>query len=186
MTPVSGTTTRAFVALDLPAAQRAELAAHLAECARRATGHRWVEPESLHLTLRFLGHLDPEALARVRAELAGVRGAPFRLALGQPGGFGPRAAPRVVWIGVEEGVEECARLAAAVETACRAAGLDPEERPFRAHVTLARARSEGARLPALPPPPALAAWTAGELVLYESRLRQQPRYVPLERYRLGG
>jgi RNA 2',3'-cyclic 3'-phosphodiesterase len=175
---------RSFVAVDLPEAHRASLEAYLAECARRAPGHRWVEPDALHLTLRFLGHLEPAALEAVRGELGGVRAAPFRIALTGRGGFGPRAAPRVVWLGLREGVEATAELAAAVEAACRAAGLEPDPRPFRAHVTLARARTEGQRLPELPDPPDLLPWTVEEFVLYESRLRQRPRYVPLDRYPL--
>ena len=183
--PSASGTIRTFVALELPEAHREALAAHLADCGRRAPGHRWVEPDSLHLTLRFLGNVEPDVLDLVRDRLAGVRGTPFRLAIGHRGVFGPRAAPRVVWIGVDEGLEDCVRLAAAVEAACRAAGLAPEEREFRAHVTLARARSEGARIPAeLPAPPELPPWTARDFVLFESRLRQLPRYVPLDRYRL--
>lgn len=175
---------RTFVALGLPEPHRTALAAHLHECARLAPSYRWVEPDSLHLTLRFLGHLEPEALEAVRRRLAGVRAAPFRLALDGRGSFGPRSAPRVVWLGVAEGVRPCAALAEAVEAACGAAGLEADPRGFRAHVTLARARSEGGRLDALPEPPPLPPWTVDEFVLYESRLRQQPRYVPLARYPL--
>jgi 2'-5' RNA ligase len=176
---------RSFVALALPEPNLAALERHLAECAREASAYRWVEPDSLHLTLRFLGNLEPDALERVRDELSSVRGAPFPLALDGRGTFGPRAAPRVVWIGVGEGLEACAALAASVEAACERAGLEPEARPWRGHVTLARARTEGDRLPPLPAPPPLAPWTVEEFALYESRLRQQPRYIPLQRYALA-
>jgi 2'-5' RNA ligase len=175
---------RSFVAVSLPEPNLTALERHLAECARAAPAYRWVEPDSLHLTLRFLGNVEPEALERVRGELASVGGTPFTLALDGRGTFGPRTAPRVVWLGVSAGLEPCAALAARVEAVCQRAGLDPEERPFRAHVTLARAFTDGARLPPLPDPPALAPWTVEDFVLYESRLRQQPRYVPLGRYKL--
>ena len=174
---------RTFVALRLPDAQRDLLAAHLAACARLAPAYRWVEPDSLHLTLRFLGDVERDVLERVRRELAAVRSAPFRLALEGRGVFGPRTAPRVVWMAVGEGRDACAALASGVEAACRSAGLEADPRGFRPHVTLARA--EGERLPELPEPPALAAWTVEDLVLYESRLQQRPRYVPLEVYPLG-
>jgi RNA 2',3'-cyclic 3'-phosphodiesterase len=173
---------RSFVAVALPEDHRATLERHLADCARDAPGYRWVEPDSLHLTLRFLGNLEPETLERVREELASVRGTPFTLALDGRGTFGPRSAPRVVWLGVGAGLDACAALAGRVEAACERAGLEPEPRPFRAHVTLARARREGDRLPPLPEPPELAPWTVEDFALYESRLRQQPRYVPLQRY----
>jgi 2'-5' RNA ligase len=176
---------RSFVALALPEPNLVALERHLAECAGAAPAYRWVEPDSLHLTLRFLGNLEPAALERVRGELASVRGEAFSLALDGRGTFGPRAASRVVWIGVGAGLEACAALAARVEAACQQAGLEPEPRPFRAHVTLARARSEGDRLPALPDPPTLAPWTVEDFALYESRLQRQPRYMVLERYALS-
>ena len=176
---------RSFVALALPEQNLAALERHLADCAREAPGYRWVEPDSIHLTLRFLGNLEPAALERVRAELSSVGGAPFDLALDGRGTFGPRTTPRVVWIGVSAGLETCAALAGRIEAACQQAGLEPEPRQFRAHVTLARARAEGERLPALPDPPRLVPWTVEDFALYESRLRQQPRYVVLERYALS-
>lgn len=177
---------RVFVALSLPDAQREALAAHLAECARLAPGYRWVPADALHLTLRFIGYVGLDALARVRAELHRVRAAPFRLALAGRGEFGPRSAPRVIWIGAGEGRDACASLAGAVERACLAAGLAPEPRGFRAHVTVARARAEGVRLPGLPEVPPLGPWTVRDFVLYESRPRGglPPLYVPLQRYPL--
>jgi len=92
----------------------------------------------------------------------------------------------VVWLGVEGGREALEQLAAAVESACRAAGLEPEERPFRAHLTLARAAERGgSELPDLPPPPSLPPWQVRELVLYESRLGRGPAiYSPIERFEL--
>jgi len=178
-------TVRSFVAVDLSDANRAALAAHLEECAQLAPGYRWVLPDSLHLTLRFLGHLELPALERVKCELQGVRGAPFRLSLEGRGTFGTRTAPRVIWLGVGDGRDVCRALARAVEASSQAAGLEPEARGFRAHVTLARQKSEGIRLPELPELPTLAPWTVEEFILYESRLRGQPRYVALERYPLS-
>ena len=175
---------RAFVAVELPEPGRRLLADHLRECAGVAPGYRWVAPDSLHLTLRFLGWLEPEQLALTRARLSEVRAPAFRLGLDGRGAFGPRAAPRVVWLGAAEGVAACAALAVAVDGACRAAGAEPDPRPFQAHVTLARQRTERERLPTLPDVPALTPWTVAEFVLFESRLQQQPRYVPLGRFPL--
>lgn len=178
-------TVRSFVAIELPDAQREALAAHLEVCARLAPGYRWVQPDALHLTLRFLGHLEPSKLERVQRRLLSVRGAPFTLALDGRGTFGSRSAPRVVWLALGEGIEDCRALADRLEAACQAAGMEPEPRGFRAHVTLARQRVEGERLPELPEPPPLAPWRVEDFVLYESRLRGQPRYVPLTRFPLS-
>ncbi|HZU16050.1 MAG TPA: RNA 2',3'-cyclic phosphodiesterase [Candidatus Dormibacteraeota bacterium] len=177
---------RVFVALPIPERQRQALAGHLAASAEAAPGYRWVEPEALHLTLRFLGWLETARLDRVRAELGRVRLGPFRLRLGGLGTFPGRGLPRVIWLGLVEGTEPCASLAAQVESACHAAGVPPETRPFRPHVTLARARDRCPRPPRLGDPPPLDPWTADEFILFESRLRPGvgPRYVPLERYPL--
>jgi 2'-5' RNA ligase len=176
---------RSFVAVDIPENHRRTLSAYLEDCARLAPGYRWVSPESLHLTLRFLGHLEPSVLDRVRSALHDARAAPFRLELDGRRTFGSRAAPRVVWLAVAEGREACGALARAVDVACQAAGLAPEEEPFRAHVTLARQRSQGTPLPDLADPPVLAPWTVEEFVLYESKLGRGPaQYVPLVKYPL--
>jgi 2'-5' RNA ligase len=177
------------VALEVPSAQRRALAAHLDACRAAAPGLRWVEPENLHLTLRFLGHLAATTLEELAAELPSIDVPPFRIALDGCGTFGPTSAPRVVWIAVGEGAEACGALAARVESLCRKVGLEPEARPFKAHVTLARARGEGpAPRPGpaqLPEPPRLAPWRASEFVLFESRLGPRgATYVPMRRFPL--
>jgi 2'-5' RNA ligase len=181
-----GDRVRAFLALALPAEQRRLLGAHVEECARRAPGYRWVPAENLHLTLRFLGSLEAPRLEQLRRGLEGVRAPAFELGLDGRGTFGPRASPRVVWLGVGAGREQCAKLAEEIEDACRAIGLDSEARPFRAHVTLARARPAPSRLPELPAPPPLEHWEVGQFVLYESRLGgRSATYLELARFGLG-
>lgn len=139
------------------------------------------------MTLRFVGSVEDTVLGRLRSELKSVRAEPFALALGGLGTFGGRR-PRVVWLSVESGAEQLGGLAEQVEQACWRASLEPEERPFRAHLTLARAASrDGAVLPELPPPPSLEPWLVGKFVLYESRLGRGPAvYVPLAEFALRG
>ncbi len=177
---------RVFVALPIPEPQRHALARYLVAGAAAAPGYRWVEPEALHLTLRFLGSVDTALLERVRAELGRVRQGPFRLGLGSQGTFPGRGQPRVIWLGLAEGAEPCAQLAAAVDAACCSAGVPPETRPFRAHVTVARARDRCPPPLRLADPPRLDPWMADEFVLFESQLRpgSAPRYVSLARYPL--
>jgi RNA 2',3'-cyclic 3'-phosphodiesterase len=177
--------TRAFVALAPPDAQRAQLGAYLERCRAAAPEFRWVAPESVHLTLRFLGRVDAPALADLSGRLRALRRPPFPLRLAGLGTFGGRR-PSVIWLGLAEGVEPAAMLARAVEAECAAVGLEPEPRPFRPHLTLARARERsGAPLPDLPPSPELAPWTATEMILFESRLGGGPPvYTPLERFAL--
>ena len=176
---------RCFVAIDIPEPQRAALGAHLAACKAAASNYRWVGPANLHLTLRFLGNLPPALFEAVRDALTTIRRPPFRMAIGEPGVFGSRTSPRVIWLGITEGQEALSSLAEAVEGAARAAGLDPADLPFRPHLTLARAGT--GRLPDLPAPPTLESWSVDEFVLYRSRLgRPAPVYTPIERYALVG
>jgi 2'-5' RNA ligase len=148
-----------------------------------APGLKWVPADSLHITLRFLGHLERAVLDQVIENARRVRFEPFSLRLAHQGTFGSGRRIRVVWLGVEAGEPPLRQLAADVEKACAAAGLPPDERPFRAHVTLARARGAGLPLPDLPVPPELPAFKAREFQLYRSRLSPTgSTYSVLERF----
>ncbi len=139
---------RAFFALPLPEAPRRRLAALETDLGKA----RWVPIEQLHLTLRFLGEVDDEAIARVleavEAEQADAPLGPLRFALRGLGTFGGRR-PRVLFAAIDP-VAPVAGLAARLERAVRVAGLPPEPRTFRAHVTLARFRA--------PRPDRIASW----------------------------
>ena len=178
---------RSFFGLPLPQGHRAELGAHLAGYAERAPEFRWTPEANLHLTIRFLGHVDrtlAEGMAD-RLEAAGLRS--FELQLGDVGWFKRGRLARVVWMGLGSGQAEVAGLAARVEAECARAGLEPEARAYHAHLTLARARArDGAPPPVLPPPLALGAWRADELILYRSRPgRGGSVYEPMRRLRLS-
>jgi 2'-5' RNA ligase len=131
---------RAFFAVFLGPQIAAAYAAVHAECTRRFRDLRWVAPGNLHLTVRFLGEADERRVAelepQVGAALAGV--SPFRLVLGEPGGFGERGRLRTLWLGLAEGAEAMADVAHKVAGATHAAGWPRERRPFGPHVTLAR------------------------------------------------
>jgi RNA 2',3'-cyclic 3'-phosphodiesterase len=102
---------------------------------------RWVRLDGLHLTLRFLGptaedRVEPTA-AVVRAVAAAAAG-PIDVELGGAGAFPPHSRPRALWIGITAGAEALTQLAAGLNTALAEAGWDRADRPFRAHLTLAR------------------------------------------------
>jgi 2'-5' RNA ligase len=178
---------RAFAALPLPDGHREELARYLAACAEAAPDFRWVLAEGLHLTLRFAGNLEDEVAGRLAAALREVRHPSFDLRVAGIGNFGGSRRASVIWMGLVDGRAEAAGLAAQCERACQKAGLEPDARSFRPHVTLARARDRrGGVLPGLPDPPELPAWRAQEFVLFRSELRggRPPLYTPIERYPL--
>jgi RNA 2',3'-cyclic 3'-phosphodiesterase len=145
---VSAEAIRGFVAVLLPDGVRARLAATAGELRTQAPGLAWVRAENLHLTLRFLGQIEPRTLEGVREAVkhAARSVAPFALTLGGLGGFPAGRPPHVVWAGVRSGAAELAALHAALESALIAQGIPGEGRPFHGHVTLARARDRrGAR-----------------------------------------
>jgi 2'-5' RNA ligase len=151
---VSERPVRSFVAVLLPDAVRARLAALTAEMRSRAPALAWVKADNLHLTLRFLGAVEPAALAWVEEAMhvaAASAKAPFTIELGGLGSFPARGGPQVVWAGVVLGGERLVALHAALEAALAARGMPGEGRAFHPHVTLARARERrgGARLAAV-------------------------------------
>jgi 2'-5' RNA ligase len=162
---------RAFFALPLPEAQRDTLSRYLEACAAVAPDFRWAAHDNLHLTLRFVGGVDRRLVEGIAAQVAVEAGGSFGVQLGEVGTFKRGRLVRVVWLGVAEGLQLARRLADILERECRAAGLEPEQRAFTPHLTLARARPrDGAPLPELPPPPGLEPWSAREVILYSSHL----------------
>lgn len=137
---------RIFIATPLPD-EAARAVADLVERVRAdgvpggGRDVRWVRLDGLHVTLRFLGPSSEERVEAARAAVraAAAAGRPFDLTLGGAGAFPTGGRPRALWLGVRDGTAELGRLAAVVEEALVALGWPPETRPFRAHLTLARA-----------------------------------------------
>lgn len=189
---MAGAGIRVFWALELGAAARRRAAAIAAALREQPDGDavRWVREESLHMTLRFLGAIEPERVEPLVAAVTGaVRGAPFEARLAGVELFPSRRRPRVVALGVAP-AEPLAALAAQVERGAVAAGFPGEPRPFRAHVTLGRAH--GNRRFALDPAvtgsvtAAADAWDVTEIVLFRSDPAASggARYTPLARVSL--
>ncbi|MGE0022631.1 MAG: RNA 2',3'-cyclic phosphodiesterase [Hyphomicrobium sp.] len=125
---------RLFTAIAIPP----ELADALADLAMPLAGARWVEPEDMHLTLRFAGDIDNPTADEFHAALSSIDEPSFTLTLSGFGAFGGQQ-PRSLWAGVAES-PWLEALARANERAARSAGLPPEKHPFKPHVTLARLR----------------------------------------------
>ena len=133
---------RCFVALPVPPPVRERAAEVMTALKAGGPDVKWVEPANLHLTLKFLGEA-PEGqvpdLVRALEEACAGRPAP-RLEITVPGAFPDARRPRVVWLGLAGDLTPLAELAAAVERALAPLGYPPEDRPFRAHLTLGRVR----------------------------------------------
>jgi 2'-5' RNA ligase len=124
---------RLFVAIDLPEAVKERLS--MISCG--LPGARWVKPEQLHLTMRFIGEVDGDRFLDIRDELAEVSCESFPMQLQGVGFFPPRKKPRVVWVGLEKN-EQLVRLRKRIEAVLVRTGLEPEGRKFAPHITLAR------------------------------------------------
>lgn len=185
--PLSSERVRAFFGLPLPEAHRQGLAQFIGACERAAPEFRWTPAGNLHLTVRFLGHVEPALAEGIADRVAAAGPVAFDLELGGTGSFRRGRLARVVWLGLRAGERELGALAEIVEAESVRAGLEAENRRFHAHLTLARARPrDGAALPALPSPPELEPWRAGALILYRSRLgRGGSVYEPLRTVSLG-
>jgi 2'-5' RNA ligase len=127
---------RLFVALSLPDDLRDRLSA--LSCG--LPGARWVAPENLHLTLRFIGEVDRDEAEDIDAALTAVRCPRFPVTLAGVGDFGDERRLRSVWVGVDAN-PTLELLQGKVERAVQRAGQPPEKRKFKPHITLARFKS---------------------------------------------
>lgn len=187
---------RAFIAIELPEEARAELG-RMIDALRKAVGGgggkdlKWVNPDNIHLTLKFLGDVAPEMIDEVAGAMdeAASGTGPMSLAIGGVGGFPNLRSPRVVWAGLDA-PEELAELHEALEDALAPLGFAPEERAFRPHLTLCRVkapaagRSIGPKAEALDPGEKVR-FTAGSISLIKSVLTPKgPKYTVLKEVHL--
>ncbi len=191
---------RVFVGVRLAAALESQARQLQDALAGALTPASWVAPENLHATLRFLGDIDEAQLERATAAAREVarRLQPFGLTLEALGTFPSRGAPRVLWVGVADGVQVLTTCAEALNTQLDTAGLPGDGRPFRPHVTLARLKHQNVRCrqrrrwtTSVREAIDAAAWPATPakvraLSVVESRLREAgPTYIERATLELG-
>jgi 2'-5' RNA ligase len=133
---------RLFVALDLPGHVGEALVDFIARLKPLCRGARWVQPEGMHVTLKFIGHAiadaDAEKFAAVRAALASVKSAaPVDIRYLGTGFFPDARRPSVFWCGIQASAS-LEPLVADIEEALEPLGIAPEARAFVPHLTLAR------------------------------------------------
>ena len=127
---------RLFIAIDVPdSIQRS-----LVDLDPNIPGVRWVDGNQMHLTLGFFGRVPEEVDLHLREKLGAIQFKAFFLPLTDLGKFPEKGLPKVVWIGIGAGHPHLFQLYKRVQEAAFQSGLEPEERPFHPHVTLARCR----------------------------------------------
>lgn len=178
---------RLFVALNVDENIRARIARFLEGVREFASEARWARPQSLHVTLKFIGEKPEEAVAKIKPALQTIETGVIEINFRSYGFFPTARSPRVFWIGVDGGTT-LAALAASVDEKLGLLAIPKEEHAYNAHLTLARSatgsgsshRSRGDRpnrtfqhlqekLSALPAPE-FGTMTAREFFLYQSKL----------------
>jgi RNA 2',3'-cyclic 3'-phosphodiesterase len=124
---------RLFIGLDLPWS----LKERLAVLGGGIPGARWVPAENYHMTLRFIGEVQPPRAEEIDLAMAALRGRAFSLTLAGMGTFAKGGRDTQLWVGVERN-QQLDHLQSKIDNALQRAGLEPERRRFTPHVTLAR------------------------------------------------
>ena len=204
---------RSFIALPLPGEVQAALGQVATALAPGCQGIKWVKPENIHLTLRFLGDTNPGKVAALGAGLDQIAAqrAPFPLRLGELGAFPNQRStsrvasaaaqmqlqgnlgglpnlhrPRVLWVGLEEQGGHLHQLQRAVEHLSHSLGWKRETQQFKPHLTLGRVREGGSVPQEMPTVPPLE-FQADHIELIESRLKPGgPQYLTLHQAVLSG
>lgn len=125
---------RLFVALDLPPS----VTESLVRLNPPLAGARWLRPEQIHLTLSFLGNVEPRAEETLREKLSAITFKRFFLPVAGVGSFPAKGQLRVLWVGVGGGHPQLFHLHKRVQEAALAAGLEPDLRAWHPHITIAR------------------------------------------------
>jgi 2'-5' RNA ligase len=184
---------RTFIAVDLGKPIRDRLTALQETLVRTGTEVKWVEPENLHVTLLFLGEVDDREVHRVcQLVTDGVKDQPaFAMTVERVGCFPNPRRPRVIWVGVGEGVQPLCTLHDGLEEPLMDLGYRREERRYTPHITLGRVKSDRPTDKLAAALAKHAGWKGGEtmvreiLVMSSELTPQGPIYTVLSRAPLG-
>ena len=184
---------RSFIAIELPDEIRRALD-QVQKDLKSVRGVRWVQPDSIHLTLKFLGSIVAEQVTAIAAAVGKVVHGepPLALNVSGLGAFPNARRPRVIWVGIVGDVERLGRLQARLEETLEPLGFPREERSFRPHLTLGRVKE-----PRRPPDltralaettvPASNPFDVREILVYKSDLRPTGAiYTKLQHLPLAG
>jgi len=134
---------RTFIAVDVPDVIRDGIARLQSDMKRYRADVKWVRPESIHITLKFLGDVQVDRIdgmaQAIKESVEGVDS--FPVSVGGTGMFPGARRPRVFWVGVKEGAGVLSDLALRIETALNKLGFEKEKRKYSAHLTIGRVRT---------------------------------------------
>lgn len=177
---------RTFIAFELPEEIKFQLWEIISGMKSKSGGVKWVQPQGLHVTLKFLGDIEEALVSRLSGDLDSIARAypPIQVTLSRLGAFPDARRPRVLWAGLGGDIRVMTEIAGKVDKICTSIGMEPEKRPFRAHITIGRLKiptvvdlSQEARE---------SPFTIDNIVLYKSELTPSgARYSVLHRSVLG-
>ena len=135
---------RTFIAVPLPQECQSLLAELQGKMRPLVADVRWVAISSIHLTLKFLGEIDPALVPKLVESLrdSSAGESLFKISLCGLGGFPNLRNPRVIWCGLSGDTGKLSALQSKVEQACVGLGFSPEERAFQPHLTLGRVQGK--------------------------------------------
>lgn len=136
-------TIRTFIAIELNEEMRSELSSLQSVLKKSEADVKWVGPELIHLTLKFLGNIDDGKVKETQNILSDIvkNFKPFFLSLRDIGAFPKLSYPKVIWVGVDEGKTKVSKLAKELEDRLEKIGISKEEKEFHPHITLGRVKS---------------------------------------------
>jgi len=136
---------RSFIAIELPNELKVGLSQLEAQLkSGKQPGVKWVNPYSIHLTLKFLGSIAVDRISQITKSMSeAVQGiSPFPLEVKDLGVFPNLRRVQVVWVGISGEVDKLAQIQQRIESNLARLGFAPESRPFTPHLTLARLRNQ--------------------------------------------
>ena len=137
---------RVFLAVELPSDIREKLFSLQQQLKKALPSMNWVPPESIHLTLKFLGYVEPSRISQIVSALEpiGKKQNGFSMDVQGLGVFPQVKHPRILWIGVTGKTQALQELVLEIEAALEPLGFPAEEKSYHAHLTLARIKRENA------------------------------------------
>jgi 2'-5' RNA ligase len=187
--------TRTFIGIDIGATIRTCAIALQKELVKTGAGVKWATPESMHITLLFLGAVDDKELSAVcgAVKAAAAGEAPFSLRVSGVGAFPNARRPKILWAGIVAGAEPLQRLNAVLEARMLELGCyRKEERGYTPHLTLGRVKGDSDSFTLAAELPRRLAWDGGstvveEVLVFSSEMdRDGPVYTVIGRAPLTG
>ncbi|MCM3127733.1 MULTISPECIES: RNA 2',3'-cyclic phosphodiesterase [unclassified Paenibacillus] len=179
---------RLFTAIRIPDALKNKLHHWMEHHKGQLPFRNRTHQDDYHITLQFLGDTEPALIDKLHESLqeAANQVQPFPLKIGEPGVFGSKEVPRVLWRGVEGELDSLFSLQQSIVQSTIPLGFVPEDRPYRPHITTARKFNQELRrsfnLDELADGAWDDTWMVEEFVLYKTNMGQKPMYEMIGNY----